>query len=222
MNLGPRIIDHPKHGLLAFGNWFGEVDSYHKYSNQLVALQSKDGGETWGVEEHDAGFPQYEPAVLLQDERFLFVTRDQSKVRSHRQMIWRPGEKPKIVETNLVDPRLVDTVDLSLNPINKRLEIVRSERHRMELWLWSIAPEDFETGKWRRECRLLARQGRFYADADGFHPAGAVIDRRRNLQHIFIYAGHPNGPAGVFRISRTLDTKRLAEQMNSSQGAPKR
>ena len=29
INLGPRILDHPQRGLLAFGNWFGEVDSYH-------------------------------------------------------------------------------------------------------------------------------------------------------------------------------------------------
>jgi hypothetical protein len=31
--------------------------------------------------------------------------------------------------------------------------------------------------------------------ADGFHPAGAVICVKRGLQHIFIYSGHPNGPA---------------------------
>ena len=65
-------------------------------------------------------------------------------------------------------------------------------------------PRDWATGKWRREGRLLARKGRFYADAGGFHPAGAVIDAKRGLQHVFIYVGAPNGPAGVFRISRTL------------------
>ena len=72
INLGPRIVDHPKHGLLAFGNWFGEVDSYHKYSERLVAIGSRDGGATWDVEDHPAGFRQYEPAVLLHDEKFLF------------------------------------------------------------------------------------------------------------------------------------------------------
>ncbi len=209
INLGPRILDHPEHGLLAFGNWFGEVDSYHKYSEQLVAIRSRDGGTTWNVEDHPAGFRQYEPAVMLHDEKFLFVTRDQTEVRAHRQMTWSPGARPQIMKTNLNDPRLVDTVDLSFNPVTRRLEIVRSERHRMEVWLWSIAPADWTTGQWRRECRLLACKGKFYSTADGFHPAGAVIDKKRGVQHIFVYAGHPNGPAGVFRISRSLDTPKL-------------
>ena len=67
-----------------------------------------------------------------------------------------------------------------------------------------------------RECRLLARAGRFYAQADGFHPAGAVIDPQRGVQHIFIYTGHPNGPAGVFRITRTLRTDKLTELLTLS------
>ncbi len=209
INLGPRILDHPQQGLTVFGNWFGEVDSYHKLSNQLVALSSQDGGATWSVEEHDAGFPQYEPAAMMHEGRYLFVTRDQTKVRSHRQMEWVPGENPVVLNTNLEDPRLVDTVDFSFNPITNRFEIVRSERHHMELWLWSMDPADWATGTWRRECRLLAREGKFYSTADGFHPAGAVIDRKRGVQHIFIYTGHPNGPAGVFRLTRTLNTPAL-------------
>lgn len=209
VNLGPRIVDDPQHGLLAFGNWFGEADSYHKYSEKLVVLKSLDNGATWAVEEHSAGFRQYEPAVIAHDDKYLFVTRDQTQVRSHQQMTWTPDTKPLVIDTNLHDPRLVDTVDLSLNPVTKRLEIVRSERHRMQLWIWSIDPADWNTGQWRRECRLLACQGNFYATADGFHPAGAVIDQKRGVQHIFIYAGHPNGPAGVFRLTRTLDTPQL-------------
>lgn len=210
INLGPRVLDHPELGLMAFGNWFGEVDSYHRLSNELVCIHSPDGGSTWQVEEHPAGFPQYEPAVLSHGDKLLFVTRDQTQVRSHRQMTWSPGKPPQIIETNLQDPRLVDTVDLSLNPVTGRLELVRSERHRMELWLWSMAPADWDTGQWRRECRLLQCKGSFYDAADGFHPAGAVIDASRGVQHIFIYAGHPNGPAGVFRITRSLNTSDLA------------
>ena len=209
INLGPRILDHSRHGLLAFGNWFGEANSYHKLSNQLVALSSRDGGATWQVEEHPAGFPQYEPAVLPYNERLLFVTRDQTKVRAHKQMDWSPGESPRVIDTNLENPRYVDTVDFSFNPVTKRFEIIRSERCRMELWLWSMDPSDWESGQWRRECRLFARQGKFYSTADGFHPAGAVIDQKRGVQHIFIFSGHPNGPAGVFRITRTLDTPKL-------------
>ena len=210
INIGPRILDDPRHGLLVFGNWFGEVDQYHKYSEKLVVLRSPDGGATWRAEEHPAGFKQYEPAAIFHDGQYHIVTRDQNQVRAHRQMTWLPGQEPTVTKTNLQDPRLVDTVDLSFNSVTKRFEIVRSERHRMELWVWSIAPEDWSQGEWRRECRLFHRRGKFYADADGFHPAGGVIDENRGVQHIFIYSGHPNGPAGVFRISRTLDTPKLS------------
>lgn len=219
INIGPRILDDPKHGLLVFGNWFGEVDQYHKYSEQLVVLRSADRGATWNVEQHAAGFKQYEPAALFHGGRYHIVTRDQNRVRSHRQLTWSPGQKPTVKKTNLEDPRLVDTVDLSYNPVTQRFEIVRSERHRMELWLWSIAPADWSRGTWRRECRLFQRDGKFYADADGFHPAGAVIDEMRRVQHIFFYSGHPNGPAGVFRLTRSLDTPRLVTILNSASGS---
>ena len=210
VNYGPRILDHARHGLVAFGNWFGEVDSYHRLSNHLVALTSADGGATWRVEEHVAGFPQYEPAALWHDGKFIMVTRDQTKVDRHKQLEWLPGEPPIVIDTNLKDPRLVDTVDLNFNPVTRRLELVRSERHRMQLWLWSIDPADWSTGQWRRECCLLDRNGTFYREADGFHPAAAVIDEAGCVQHIFVYSGHPNGPAGVFRITRTLKTDKLS------------
>jgi photosystem II stability/assembly factor-like uncharacterized protein len=101
VNLGPRLVDDPQHGLLAFGNWFGEVDTYHKLSKKLVVLNSKDGGATWKATDYPAGIPQYEPAVLRQGDRYLFVTRDQTEVRAHKQMPWQPGNKPQIIDTNL-------------------------------------------------------------------------------------------------------------------------
>jgi len=216
VNIGPNVMDDSQHGLTLFGNWFGEVDTYHKLSKQLVVLNSKDGGATWNAVDYPAGFPQYEPAVLREGDRYLFVTRDQTKVRAHKQMTWTPGRKPQIIDTNLVDPRFVDTVAFELNSVTGRYEIVRSERHRMQLWVWSITPEDWETGQWRREYRLLDRPGKFYSNADGFHPAGAVTDEKRGVQHIFIYAGHPNGPTGVFRITRSLDTPAVAKYMSAA------
>ncbi|MFC1452796.1 hypothetical protein ACFLSJ_05565 [Verrucomicrobiota bacterium] len=212
INLGPRIVDHPQHGLLAFGNWFGKAGDAIR--QQLVVLRSGDGGATWQVEEHAAGFPQYEPAALVHDGRLLFVTRDQSQVCAHKQMGWLPRERPQVIDTDLEDPRYVDTVDFCFNPVSGRFEIVRSERYRMELWLWSLSPADWGKGQWRRECRLLARKGEFYATADGYHPAGAVLDEKRGVQHIFVYSGHPSGPAGVFRITRTLDTSALKTFLN--------
>lgn len=210
VNLGPNLIDDPQHGLLAFGNWIG-------LQKQLVVLCSPDGGENWRVEEHLAGFPQYEPAALLHEHRFLFVTRDQTKGRAHKQMSWQSGQPPQVIDTNLEDPRNVDTADFSFNPVTKRFEVVRSERYHMELWLWSMNPADWTKGQWQRECRLLATEGKFYFTTDGFHPAGAVLDTKRGVQHIFIYSGHPNGPAGVFRISRTLDTVKLSAALGNKQ-----
>jgi len=214
VNFGPRVIDHPDAGLLAFGNWFGTFDqpaARPRKSNHFVALASRDGGASWNPKAYNVGFPQYEPAALLHNNRLLFITRDQTHTRAHRQISWHPGTSPKIIETNLRDPRYVDTVDLSYNPVTKRFEVVRSERCRMELWLWSMEPSDWETGQWRREYRLFGIEGTFYRDADGFHPAGAVIDACRSVQHIFIYAGHPHGPAGIFRITRSLYTSRIQD-----------
>lgn len=213
VNLGPNLIDLGEQGLLAFGNWFGTAKG-PAWHEQLVVLRSRDGGAHWDAEPHAVGFRQYEPAALRFEDRVLFVTRDQTSGREHRQMTWIPGQAPTAAKTNLVDPKYVDTTDLSYNPVTKRFEVVRSERYRMELWLWSLAPADWETGRWRRECRLLAREGQFYATSDGFHPAGAVVDARRGLQHVFVYAGLPQGPAGVFRITRTLDTPKLAEVLS--------
>ena len=45
----------------------------------------------------------------------------------------------------------------------------------------------------------------------------AVIDAKRGVQHLFIYSGHPNGPAGVFRITRTLDTPKLSAALGKKQ-----
>ncbi len=219
VNIGPRILDDPQHGLLVFGNWFAINETKLREEGpptQFVVLRSPDGGATWQVEEHPAGFVQYEPAALFHDGRFLLVTREQTDVRSHKQMAWQPGRAPRVIDTNLEDPRYVDTVDFSFNPVTKRFEIVRSERYRMELWLWSLAPDEWDSGQWRRECRLLGTEGEFYNTADGFHPAGAVIDEKHGVQHIFIYSGRPGGPAGVFRITRTLDTRTLSLSLVSS------
>ncbi|MFI4873736.1 MAG: WD40/YVTN/BNR-like repeat-containing protein, partial [Blastopirellula sp. JB062] len=216
VNIGPRVIDDPELGLLVFGNWFGEVDRYHALRKSLVVLNSQDGGATWKANAMPVGFPQYEPAAISFDGEYRLVTRDQTKVLAHKQLTWKPGGKPQVIDTNLRDPRLVDTVDLSLNPVTKRLEIIRSERHHMELWIWSIDPRDWDQGEWTRECRLLKTSGKFYADTDGFHPAGAVIDQKQGVQHIFVYSGHPNGPAGVFRITRTLDTPQLKAALSGA------
>ena len=208
-SVGPRLIDHPQQGLLAFGNWFGPAGKPTTAHKKLVVLKSTDGGATWTDEEYDAGFSQFAPAALLHEGRFLFIARHEDKRNTHTQMTWTPGQNPKVILSNL-KPGL-GTVDLSFNPLTQRLEVCRSNRNALDIILWSMDPGDWETGQWRRDCRLFARGGRFYRNADGFHPAAAVMDRKRGVQHIFIYSGHPNGPAGVFRITRTLDTPKLVK-----------
>ena len=44
-----------------------------------------------------------------------------------------------------------------------------------------------------------------------------MIDEKRGVQHLFIYSGHPNGPAAVFRVTRTLDTAKLAKAIGNNQ-----
>ena len=64
-----------------------------------------------------------------------------------------------------------------------------------------------------------AFSGRFVLTADWFvEPWRAYtllsygfLHDPRGVQHIFIYNGHPNGPAGVFRLTRTLNTPKLAK-----------
>jgi hypothetical protein len=119
----------------------------------------------------------------------------------------------------------MDTPDIDFNPVTGRIEVARSFREELLVDLWSIDPEDWESAEWRYEGVLFAKKRseggkEFYKTADGFHPAGGVIDVEKGVQHIFIYTGHPNGPSGSFRLTRTLDTPKLVEflQQNSTTG----
>ncbi len=232
--LGPRIIDHPDHGLLAFGNTVGyvpagtpganysrnPVDAPGKFNRpSLLVLCSEDGGCSWRCIDHQLPnwAAQHEPAALYFDGLFWVIGRDQISGTDHVQMRFAsPGEAVEIQRTNMRNNRSIDTVDIDFNPVTGRIEVVRSKREDMRVDLWSIDPADWETAEWRLETTLFRRGGSFYSDGDGFHPAGAIIDSSAGVQHIFIYMGNPSGPAGTFRLTRTLDTPRLVEQL----GAP--
>ena len=141
------------------------------------------------------------------------------------------------LHTNIFN-RNSDSADARYNPVSKRIEAVITKRAEgfpfrdygyMTLTLWSISPEDLLAGSpyWRYECTLLRSQGSWtgYGKTtanskgvnlrDGFHPYGTVIDAKRGVQHIFIYAGNrvhggpDRGKTGVFHITRTLDTEAL-------------
>jgi hypothetical protein len=139
--------------------------------------------------------------------------------------------------TNIFN-RNCDSADARYNPVTRRVEAVVTKRAEgfpfrdygcMTLNLWSISPEDLLAGSpyWRYECTLLRSAGswRGYDKTtagakgvnirDGMHPYGTVIDTKRGVQHIFIYAGNrvhggpDRGKTGIFHIMRTLDTGAL-------------
>ncbi|MFZ5832238.1 MAG: hypothetical protein ACOY3P_19305, partial [Planctomycetota bacterium] len=186
------------------------------HNHRLVIYHSLDGGRVWKLLADDklpAWAFQAEPSVIWHRDAFYIVARDQNTTNSHLQIRYQYGGVTEVQRTNLSDPKHVDTADLSFNPVTRRFELVRSNRHAARLELWSIDPDDWGTGVWRFEAVLFDRGGKFYHTFDGFHPGGAVIDQPADVQHIFIYSGFPGGPAGVFRITRTLDTPSLRETL---------
>jgi len=216
--VGPRIIDHPELGLLLFGHH----TIYRKRRpsdivRELALYRSTDGGASW--ENISIDLPdwckQAEPNAILHEGTFFIMARNQS-TRDLVQLRWKPGEGIEAKDTNMHGKRSVDTSDLMSNPVTKRFEVVQSDRSNMSVNLFSLSPQDWDTANWRFEARLFKRGGSFYSTADGFHTGGAIVDRENNVQHVFFYSGHAGGPAGVFRLTRTLDTPKLAEFLKSA------
>jgi hypothetical protein len=118
-----------------------------------------------------------------------------------------------------------DTSGLLMNPVTGRIECLDSHRHggglgdtdvygKSTLNLWTIDPDELLAGgsRWRFDGVLLERaretdHGDDYCD--GMHPGAPVTDVARGKQHIFVFAGYTDQAAGIFRVSRTLDTVRL-------------
>jgi hypothetical protein len=101
----------------------------------------------------------------------------------------------------------------------------KNEQNEQTVNLWSISKDDMYAGRadqWRFEGTLLRLKSGMLNisadDVDAAHPGGAVIDEDEGVQHIFIYCGRYSTPAGIYRITRTLDTDKLREAM-SQQGA---
>ena len=125
-------------------------------------------------------------------------------------------------------PWTQDTVDVNYNPVSRRIECVATDRNGdagagqtnsrkcQTMNLWSIDPADLRRGEanWRFEARLLKRKGLMAIHGiDGMHPGAAIMDEKAGVQHIFFYAGKPQGPAGIFRLTRTLDTEKLRREI---------
>jgi hypothetical protein len=223
--VGPRIVDHPDLGLCAFANSVGHGRS-EKFPNPVdgpvdntrhdfILLTSRDDGRTWDRAVHPLPHwaAQYEPAAVVHEGDIFIMARDERALTSHLQIRVSGGKPVDVRRSNMRQSRSVEDAGFDYNPVTKRFEVVRSVREQMTVDLWSIDPEEWESAEWRFEGTIFARnqdRGDFYKTADGFHPTGTVIDEERGVQHIFIYSGHPCGPAGSFRITRTLDTPKLS------------
>lgn len=177
--------------------------------------RSRDRGKSWvGTR---LALPNWcnpaEPDVIGHNNRFVAIVRNQVPANILAQMQFQCGDAKieDVANTNMKTRPPVDTSAICFNPVTRRYEIVQSKREDMSINLFSIAPEDWATSKWRFEGQRFKRGGSFYSTADGFHTGGAVTDDRRGVQHIFFYSGHPGGPAGVFRLTRILETPKLAE-----------
>ncbi len=225
--VGPRIIDHPQHGLLLFAHHTIFKDHRpHDIARELAVYRSRDRGESW--EKTRLALPNWckpaEPDVILHDDQFVAIVRNQAPANILAQMRFQFNDTKieDVANTNMKTRRSVDTSAICFNPVTKRYDVVQSKREDMSINLFSIAPEDWGTAKWRFEGRLFKRAGSFYSTADGFHTGGAVIDAKRGVQHIFFYSGHPGGPAGVFRLTRALDTPKLTEFLKQRNHADKR
>ena len=217
--VGPHLIDDPQHGLLLFAHhtiyrFRRPVD----IARELAVYRSRDRGDSW--ERTTLKLPDWckpaEPDVIFHDGKYVAIVRNQAPANILAQMRFDFGdaETSDIANTPMKTKTSVDTSAICFNPVTKRYEVVQSKREDMSIHLWSIAPKDWESAKWRHESQLFKRTAGFYEFADGFHTGGAVLDEKRGVQHIFFYSGHPGGPAGVFRLTRTLDTPKLNSFLN--------
>jgi len=263
-NNGPRLLLHPKYGLVAPGHNTAEnagrskrnPDGTPYIAPELWMRWSTDDGQSWSETKQD--LPEFatpiEPTLLLDDGALLVVARCHGPesfesatgtwryIQLWSRTGWLPLEaafstiRATGVGKGYTGPWTQDTVDLSFNPVTKRIECLATDRNGdagaggenqrncQTLNLWSIAPEAFRQGdsQWQFEGTLLKRLGLMSkGEIDGMHPGAAVIDPAAGVQHIFIYAGQPQGPSGIFRITRSLDTPRVRQWLMLPSAAKK-
>lgn len=253
-NIGPTIIEHPTLGLLLPAHaWRGEIlDEMWFWQSQDGGIswhRTETPLRTPSRFVEPAGLHingrlvligrSHDPATLEPDTRTFRYAQAVSKENSLEldtsfTNIRTSHLGEKLI--GLVDERKSrafgfwsqDTVDIILNPMTKRIEVVATNRtgrggphvddiSRQSLNLWSIDPADLLAGssEWRFEGTLIERPTleapKFF---DGMHPASSVVDEVKGVQHLVIYCGYYAGPSGVFRITRSLNTPLLQKHLH--------
>ena len=247
-NMGPNLIVHPVYGLVAVGSHHAPRKKNNNktiFEPRIWVRWSQDAGETWSEAKQD--LPKFatpaEPTPFTHDGSMLVIARSHGKealdtenqVWRYTQLYSRTGWLPFTPSlTNITasqvgidkghGPWAQDTVEVSFNPVSKRVEAVVTNRtgggpgrehpaNQQTINLWSIAPEELAEGssEWRFEGTLLRR--RKMRGMDGMHPGGGVIDAKNGVAHTFVYCGFRLGPSGIYRVTRSLDTPALSRQL---------
>jgi hypothetical protein len=248
-NMGPRLIVHPVYGLVAAGHHERRIGESKTtvFEPEIWLRWSQDAGQTWSEAKQDlpkSAMP-IEPALFTHDGATLVLARShgkealdtENKVWRYTQLYSRTGWMPFTASfTNITasqvgknkhfGPWSQDTVEVSFNPVSKRVEAVATNRtgggpgrehptNQQTINLWSIAPEELAEGRsvWHFEGTLLRRRGKMFGPVDGMHPGGGVIDAKNGVAHTFVYCGFPGGPSGIYRVTRTLNTRALSRQL---------
>ena len=228
----PRLLEHPEYGLVRMAgikiSWMGHLE----FGDKMHVAYSQDGGRTWQEQKHKVPITApSEPAMLLHNGALIMIGRANghrgSASGKYVQLWSKTGWFPLHAEITDMRVDTLDTVDIALNPVTQRFEVVATNRSgggegrtqdaNFTLNLYSIDPEALLSGSadWRFEGSLFERrspqlpvvENQF---GDGCHPAASVIDEKEGVQHIFVYMGRQTGPSGIFHLTRTLDTPKLA------------
>lgn len=237
-NPGPRVVIHPERGLVVpmgvthepFLDLFSSGDEGKTWAHERIEVSSTihpleptafyhNGHLIFVTRNHTLPFKWHQS--MLEPERPAMLVSNTG---------WFPMQHEGL--TNISSYRWPDTSDLDFNPVTNRYEAVvtnrsgggpeseRNEENEQTVNLWSISPEELYAGKatsWRFEGTLLrlksGMQDIHNEDVDAAHPGGAVIDVEAGVQHIFIYCGLYATPAGIYRITRRLDTNELRKRL---------
>ena len=239
-NNGPRIVEHPGLGLLTFSHtsdrsvmivrashdkgltWRQTVCHIGEWAASIEpAGLYHDGGLFVLARAH--GRESYEP----DRKTWRYIQHSSADGGLSMQAAFTNIRTTDITDEIPIDgygPWSQDTAALDFNPVSGRIEAVctnrcgggegrEHQRMQMTLNLWSIDPADFTRGRsqWRFEGTLLTHAGTMATGTDGMHPGGAVIDVDNGVQRVYVYLGLHLGPAGIFSITRSLDTPSLSK-----------